>query len=168
MSSAIDHHRLIHHLGRAGLVPFVLLALLVWLLQGEPPAVRGPGTAGEHQAVVGAERDHLLVADGSGGAPVRLPVRGVRLDPPAQRRGFFGGERVGARGVPVDEDDLAGREPVDVRLGEVLEGAADGRPVGVVTATSNEDTKLRHGPHPRRRGRVGHRRGTRRRAGTST
>ena len=35
MNSATDHHRLIHHLGRAGLIPFVLLALLVWLLEGE-------------------------------------------------------------------------------------------------------------------------------------
>ncbi len=36
MNAATDHHRLIHNLGRAGLIPFALLALLVWLLDGEP------------------------------------------------------------------------------------------------------------------------------------
>ena len=32
MSQSIDHHQLIKTLGRAGLIPFVLLALMVWLL----------------------------------------------------------------------------------------------------------------------------------------
>ena len=32
MSQTIDHHQLIKTLGRAGLIPFVLLALMVWLL----------------------------------------------------------------------------------------------------------------------------------------
>ena len=32
MSHTDDHHQLIRNLGRAGLIPFVLLALMVWLL----------------------------------------------------------------------------------------------------------------------------------------
>ncbi len=32
MSQSTDHHQLIKTLGRAGLIPFVLLALMVWLL----------------------------------------------------------------------------------------------------------------------------------------
>ncbi len=32
MSQTADHHQLIKTLGRAGLIPFVLLALMVWLL----------------------------------------------------------------------------------------------------------------------------------------
>lgn len=32
MSQSIDHHQLIKTLGRAGLIPFVLLAMMVWLL----------------------------------------------------------------------------------------------------------------------------------------
>ena len=34
MSNTADHHSLIKSLGRAGLIPFVLLALMVWLLIG--------------------------------------------------------------------------------------------------------------------------------------
>src|SRR5690606_27651366 len=95
-------------------------------------------------------RHHVLVADGSGGAPVRLPVRGVRLDSPAQRRGFFGGEGVGAGRGTVDEDDLLRAEPVDVAVPGVPQGAADGGPVGVVTAAGDQDTELSHARPPPR------------------
>src|SRR5690606_6314612 len=119
-------------------------------VEGEPPAVACAVPAGEHQAVVGAERHHVLVADGSGGAPVRLPVRGVRLGPPPDRGGFFGGEGVGAGRVAVDEDDLLRAEPMDVAVPEVPQGAADGRPVGVVTAAGHQDTELSHARPPPR------------------
>ncbi|MEN9903958.1 MAG: hypothetical protein RLZZ555_523 [Pseudomonadota bacterium] len=35
MSQSTDHHQLIHNLGRAGLIPFILLALMAWLLKGD-------------------------------------------------------------------------------------------------------------------------------------
>ena len=35
MNHTDDHHQLIRNLGRAGLIPFVLLALMAWLLNGD-------------------------------------------------------------------------------------------------------------------------------------
>src|SRR5690606_18689887 len=52
--------------------------------------------------------------------------------------------------VAVNEEDLLGREPVDVAVGEVGQGAADGGPVGVVTATGHQDTELSHARPPPR------------------
>src|SRR5690606_15455908 len=100
---------------------------------GAADEVGGAAVAGERDHQIGPGIDHLLVADGAGGAAVPLPVRGVCLNVPLQQvASDVGGLAVGSGSAAVHEGGWRG-------LVVLLQDAADGGGVAVVASAGDDD-----------------------------